>query len=147
MHLLKDGRATFLDFLRNLTPQVLLFTMALISSHRLEPSCCYWKNTPQTAIFLCFALIGLAAIWANSSQFIENYLVSVKSIDLESKRLIGTGIKGFSHFKALLAYAWRDHRSFFWEAVVVAVIVEAGVVTALFIAIGNSTSLLHAIQA
>ena len=62
MHLLKNGRAAFLDYLRNLTPQVLLFTMADLVSNRLELTCCYWKNTGQTALFLYFMLIGFAAI-------------------------------------------------------------------------------------
>ena len=56
-------------------------------------------------------------------------------------------IQGFAHFKALSAYAWREHRSFFWEVIVVAAIVEAGVVVPLFFAIGNSAALLRAFHA
>ena len=88
MHLLKNGRAAFLDYLRNLTPQALLFTMAVLASNRLEPTCCYWENTGQTALFLFFMLIGFAAVWASASVFIENYLISLNPIDLESKRLL-----------------------------------------------------------
>ena len=147
MHLLKNGRAAFLDYLRNLTPQALLFTMAVLASNRLELTCCYWENAGQTALFLFFMLIGFAAVWANASVFIENYLISLNPIDLESKRLISEGVKGFAHFKALSAYAWREHRSFFWEVIVVAAIVEAGVVVPLFFAIGNSAALLRAFHA
>ena len=57
------------------------------------------------------------------------------------------GVKGFAHFKAISAYAWREHRSFFWEVIVVAAIVQAGVVVPLFFAIGNSAALLRAFHA
>ena len=77
MHLLKNGRAAFLDYLRNLTPQVLLITMAVLASNRLDFTCCDWGNTGQTALFLFFMLIGFAAIWANASVFIENYLIKI----------------------------------------------------------------------
>ncbi len=80
-------------------------------------------------------------------MFIENYLISLNPIDLESKRLISEGVKGFTHFKAFSAYAWREHRSFFWEVIVVAAIVEAVVVVPLFFAIGNTAALLRAFRA
>lgn len=36
MHLLNAGRATFLEFLRNLTPQALILSIAIIAGMKLD---------------------------------------------------------------------------------------------------------------
>lgn len=142
MHILKDGRGPFLEFLRNLTPQAVLLSFALVTGYKLQPTCCHPENAKQTAIFFCFLAIWLAAAWGNSSLFIEKYLISVKRIDRASKLLIRLGVTGFRNLGALLAYAWRKQRTVFVEAVVVFVVVEFGLVVVAMSAISSATALL-----
>ena len=61
MHILSGGRAPFLEFLRNLTPQAFLLAVALVAGFRLEPTCCHPENAKQTAIFFVFLAMWLAA--------------------------------------------------------------------------------------
>ena len=143
MHVFKGGRTAFLEFLRNLTPQVLLLSMAVIAGNRLELSCCYLENWKQTAIFLCFSAVGIAAVWANSSLFVENYLISTKRIDRASRRFLRSGVTGWRHFKVLGKYAWRKQRGFFVEAIVVSIIVEFALVAVIWSALGSGAALLR----
>jgi hypothetical protein len=146
MHILKDGRAPFLEFLRNLTPQAVVLSFALVAGYKLQPTCCYPENAKRTAIFACFLLIWLTAVWANSSLFIEKYLVSVDRINRASRLLMRLGVKGFRNLGALLQYAWRNQRTVFVEAIVVFVIVEFGLVVVAMSAISSATAVVNLIH-
>lgn len=146
MHIFNEGRAPFLEFLRNLTPQAFILTFALIAGYRLEPTCCYPENTKQTAIFLYFLSIWLVAVWANSSLFIEKYLVSVKKINRASRLLIRTGVVGLRNLKALLKHTWRKQRSVFFEAIIVFFVVEFGFVVVILAAIGSANTFIKSLH-
>jgi hypothetical protein len=143
MHIFNEGRAPFLEFLRNLTPQAVLLSFAIVAGHKLRPTCCYPENAEQSLIFLCFLSIWFAAVWANSSLFIEKYLVSVKRIDRAAKLLVRKGVTGFRNLGALLIYALRKQRMVFVEAVVVFVVVEFGLVAVAISAITSATALMN----
>lgn len=146
MHITKDGRAPFLDFLRNLTPQTLVLSFGLIAGNKLQPTCCYSENAKQTVIFFCFFVIWVLAVWANSSLFIEKYLVSVERINRAARLLIKLRVTGLRNLSTLLRYAWRNERSIFFEVVVVFVVVEFGLVVVVMSAIGSATALLKALS-
>ena len=142
MHLFKGGRAPLLDFLRNLTPQAVLLSFVLVIGSKLEPTCCFPENASNTIIFLSFLAILLAAIWSNSSLFVENYLISVKRIERASKLLKRLGVTGIINLWAILKYAWRFQRIVFVEVVVVFIVLEFGIVTVLISALNAATTLL-----
>jgi hypothetical protein len=142
MHIFKEGRSPFLEFLRNLTPQAVLLSFALVAGYELQPTCCYSENAKQTSIFFVFLAIWLVAVWANSSLFIEKYLVSVKRIDRASKLLFRFRVTGLRNLGALLNYAWRKQRMVFVEAVVVFVVLEFGLAAVGASAISSATALL-----
>lgn len=141
MHILSGGRAPFLEFLRNLTPQAFLLAVALVAGFRLEPTCCHPENAKQTAIFFVFLAMWIAAVWANSSLFIEKYLVSVRHIDRASRLLIKLRVVGLRNLRALLVYAWRRQRMIFVEAMIVFVVVEFGLVVVTLSAIASASAL------
>lgn len=114
MHLFKEGRAPFLEFLRNLTPQALILSIAMLSGHNLQWSCCHVENTWETILSAVFFMIWVAAVWANSSLFVQRYLISVERIDRVSKRLGQRKVTGFRHLQMLLTYAWRYRRVVFF---------------------------------
>ena len=76
MHLLEEGREAFLEYLRNLTPQVLIATIALVFFNvaQQEESTCtsgiWWL------LFAIFTLLGLAAAFASAIQLSRKYLES-----------------------------------------------------------------------
>jgi len=146
MHIFKDGRAPFLEFLRNLTPQAVVLSFALIAGHRLQLSCCDPGNVKLTLLWVCFSLIWFVSVWANSSLFIEKYLVSVKRIDDEAKRLSNGGVKGFRNLRALLTFAWRHERLIFLEAVFVFAVVEFGLVVVSLSGISSATAILKVLH-
>lgn len=142
MHIFKDGRVPFLEFLRNLTPQALVLSFALVAGNKLQPTCCYLENAKQSGIFVCFLVIWGIAAWANSSLFIEKYLVSAKPIGRASRLLIKFGVKGLANLRAVLKYAWRNERLIFVESIVVFAVVELGLVVVVLSAIGSAAALL-----
>ena len=146
MHIFQAGRGSFLEFLRNLTPQVLIFSIGIVAGYKLEPTCCYPENLKQTCIFICFISIGFAAIWANCSLFIENYLISFKRIGRASKLLNSLGVSGTRNLHALIKHTWRKRRIVFIELVIVFVLVEFGLVVVLFTAVSTSVSVLKTIH-
>jgi hypothetical protein len=146
MHIFKEGRTSFLEFLRNLTPQAFILTFALVAGYRFEPTCCYPQNTKQTAIFICLLAVWLIAVWANSSLFIEKYLVSVERINRASRLLIRLGVVGLRNLRALLLHAWRKERSIFLETVIVFAVVEFGLVVVIISASGSATTFIKALH-
>ena len=73
MHLLGVGRQAFLEFLRNLTPQTLLLTLALVLWTQLDFGKVDISNWASTFAFFSCALTWLFAVLANMTQFIESY--------------------------------------------------------------------------
>jgi hypothetical protein len=143
MHIFKEGRAPFLEFLRNLTPQTVVLSLALIAGHRLRPTCCHMDGAAETMLFVCFLVIWLASVWANSSLFIEKYLVSVKRINRASKLFVRSGFKGLKNFAILLKFTWRNQRLIFIEIIFVFVVVEFGFAAVTMSAVGSATTLLN----
>jgi len=145
MQIFKNGRAAYLEFLRNLTPQAVILSAALISGRNLEATCCYPENFKQTMIFLCFFSMWIAAVWANSSIFIEKYLVSVEKLNRVARTLRKLGFSGLNNMKRVAVYSWRNERMIFIEALIVFAVVEFGLVGVVFSAISTATAILKAI--
>lgn len=146
MQIFKDGRAPFLEFLRNLTPQSIIFSFALVAGNKLQPTCCYPENWKQTVIFSCYLSIWFLATWANSSLFIEKYLATATNIDKASRLLKRLGVSGCSHLIALLKFSWRTERLIFIESILVFIVVEFGLVTVVLTAVSSASAfmkLLH----
>lgn len=146
MHIFRAGRGPFLEFLRNLTSQALILSIALVAGYNLEPTCCYPENTKQTVIFISFVIIAFIAIWANCSLFIENYLISVERINRVSRLLACLGISGAQNLCATVRYTWRKQRMVFAEVVIVFILVEFGLIAVLFTAISTSAGILKAMR-
>lgn len=142
MHLLNDGRAAFLEFLRNLTPQAVILSIAIVSGMKLDFTRINLANTGPTLIFwLLVAIWGMAA-WANNSLFLEKSLISVRPISRASRLFSLQGLTGIRLTAANLAYSWRNKRIIFIELVVLMVIVEFGLVVVAVSAIFSASSIL-----
>lgn len=138
MFILGIGRKAFLEFLRNLTPQILFFSVGFVGGSKLVIPSFDPSNAGQTII--CFILLGIAlcAAWANGSLFLSE---SITALNLRSG--LPTPDKSVGPIQ-LMRTNWRFIWSKKWsllEMIVVLVIVEFGFVAVTFTAIGAASSL------
>jgi hypothetical protein len=145
LHLLKDGRAAFLEFLRNLTSQTVFLSIAFVVGSKLDFRRLDFSNIAVTIIFWVPILIWALAAWANSSLFIEKSLVAVERINRASRLLVYKHKKprNLRLIQAALMYSWRNKKIFFAEVILVMVIVEFGLVAVVVLAVTSATSLLN----
>ena len=108
MYLLsKDGNRHLLEFLRNLTPQVLLLSSALILY-------VIWrKNSDAYAYFILFigiSALSIVALIANMNNFLDNAFSHSTDIAAERDRLKADSIHGASRIRLILRYIWKERR-------------------------------------
>lgn len=127
MYLVKEGRKDFLEFLRNLTPQVMIFSLVVISGVQLDFSTIDFSRTGLTIIFWILVLLFLTAFWANTSLFIDRAVESRPSVK-RAFGLLSRKVRSFRLLRAKIVYAWRKNRIIFLEAVIIATIVEFSLV-------------------
>lgn len=109
LQLLNDGRAHYLEFLRNLTPQIILFSIVLLLMVRIDFNRVDLGNVLPTLLF--FFLLGsfMLAFYANSTLFYERCFSGQRLWRLELfKLLTAQGLKGHRRFLAVLKAIWRE---------------------------------------
>ncbi|MEO6104285.1 MAG: hypothetical protein ABIP44_11710 [Pseudoxanthomonas sp.] len=117
MYLLsKDGSKHLLEFLRNLTPQVLLLSSAFILF-------AIWDRSSNAHIYLIL-FVGIVAmcilaIVANMNNFLDNAFSHSADIAAERDRLKGESIHGARRIRFIVKYIWTDKRGTFIELLVV----------------------------
>lgn len=136
MYLLTDGRTIFLEFLRNLTPQALLLSLAFVTGSRLDLTEWDLSNWAQTFIFLMFVALALLSGIANASLFIGRFAPMLqvrrafKRFDPRLHRKLSVKVH----------YAWRK-KGIFLEAVFLLLSVELGIVAVFFTAMETARTM------
>ncbi len=120
MHILKEGRRAFLEFLRNLTPQTIILALVFVSILRFA------EGKGSIFVLALYATIFFAAFYANASLFIEDAVKSYKPIHDESSRLKSSAITGWRYSFSLIKFTWKNQKKFFIELISVIAIVEGG---------------------
>ncbi|QDW65655.1 hypothetical protein [Luteimonas granuli] len=144
MKILAEGKGAFLEFLRNLTPQVLLFVFALTAWVKLDFTTIDLSNWATTlAFYVCAITLALAVI-ANMTQFIENYSsVALKPIsDRIAKVKAITDDRGKRQKflrKCIARYKW----SVALHVTMTLLVVEAAVIAAAWIGARQAIQLLR----
>jgi hypothetical protein len=82
-------RASLLEYLRNLTPQILLFSAAIFTGTRLDFTRIELSNWLSTLIFIALLLTFFTAVIANAYIFIEAF----KSLPQINERLENIRLK------------------------------------------------------
>jgi hypothetical protein len=137
MYILNDGRNSYLNFLRNLTPQILILTLLVISGSKLDWNKLSSDNLVGNFLFWGLVFIFTTAAWANSADFLEDaveYLKKKKpSIDNEykTKTIFGK-----------MKFISRHHTWLFVQMLIALFIVEIGLVGVVIVGIGNATAFL-----
>lgn len=109
IELLKDARGPFLNFLRNLTPQVLLASLAWILMTKLDFGRVDLDNAIPTLGFFTFLAAFIAAFIANSTLLYEEAFTELRQWrHVQHEQLKEAGFKGFSYGKAMLVAIWRE---------------------------------------
>lgn len=144
--LLTTGKGAFLEFLRNLTPQILLFSIAIVMASKLDLNKFDLSNFWGTLPFLMVIGVFLCAAIANMLMFFEKSCESLDWVNDESKRLHIDGIKGWSHIEALAKILIARNKALFLELLIAGLVVQVGFVVVFFTSIQGATSLYHAIH-
>ena len=120
LQLLNGGRADYLNFLRNLTPQVELLSIVMILWIQLDFTRIDCDNTAPTFAF--FMLLGafMLAFYANTTLFYESCFAGLKQWGFEQTKLMTSdGVSGPRRLIVRLQAIWRDRLIEFMEATVV----------------------------
>jgi hypothetical protein len=143
MYILKEGRKSFLEFLRNLTPQVMIFTIVLLVSAKLDLQKFDHSNLKQSSIFFLLLAIWLCAVIANTKEFLGGARVNFKPIDDKSKELLRQGYKNIAWQLRICKYIWQEHKTLFIELFLVLAVAELGVVAVLITSIKSAERMLR----
>lgn len=73
MFLLTVGREPFLNYLRNLSIQVLIFAFTLIAALKLDFTVWDLSNAPMTVVFYTLVVTFIFAAWANCSLLLNKW--------------------------------------------------------------------------
>lgn len=84
MHIFEKGRPAFLEFLRNLTPQILLLSFALVAYSRIDIGRWDPSNWGPTLVFYSFAIAWLLALVASAIQFTEAFCTSFEPLNVRA---------------------------------------------------------------
>jgi hypothetical protein len=109
LQLLNDGRAHYLEFLRNLTPQTLLLSIVWLLAAKLDFTKFDINNWFPTALF--FFLFGwfALAVYASSTLFYQRCFADlIKWRSTLFKSLTFQGLTGHRRFFAKVDAVWKE---------------------------------------
>lgn len=132
-----EGRKALLEFLRNLTPQILFMSLAFILGAKLDLSHFEFslKGLQQAAPFVMCVLVVLGAMMANVTLFIDSAINSNESLDSEAERIKAMKLKALPRTLQLILAAWKFKKLAFLEVVLALVIAEAAILAVFLLAI------------
>jgi len=141
-----DGRTAFLEFLRNLTPQILFLTLAIVLSAGLDLSHFEitiqgFKNAAPYVICLGFFY---GSVTANCTKFLDASIAASGAMKIQVGRVQARGLGPLRTTVALVRASWQYEKAMILKVVLVAVVAEAGVVTVFFAARQGAISSLKA---
>lgn len=126
MYLLGKGRGPFLEFLRNLTPMVLMGGISLVMWARLDFGKLDWSNWFDAVVFYLCLFTAVLALFANIDHFLDQAFSPLR-FDRILERFKRRKPRKRRLLLGFFVLAWRHQPSTFIEAVVAIVVVYAGV--------------------
>lgn len=138
MYILKDGRAAYLEFLRNLTPQILMLSLAFFLGRKIDFTRFDWAYTTPTFIFYSFLLIAIFAAYANATLFMEKYSSRLQ-VRRGIQRIIKTQV-GKKRWAMQLAY-FRRKWIVLLEAMLLIISIELAIAGAFIVALTSASKM------
>ncbi len=117
------ARGPFLEFLRNLTPQSLLLSIAFIMGSKFDFARFDFGNTVGMLPLILVIVTFLVAAIANIFMFIEGSCRSISDIDSELKPL---HLKGVEWQREALHLLFKKKKSLFYEVLGAVLVVQVG---------------------
>lgn len=142
---LKAGRGPYLSFLRNLTPQILLASLAMLTITKIDFSRSDIDNTMLLLFcFLTFLLAFIAAFVANSTLLYDEAFGELRDWRAtQHRRIKNQGLRGLSYGRAMWIAFWKERFAEFVTYLFMIIffqVVFAGVV---IIAMASAVNYLH----
>ena len=109
LQLLNNGREHYLNYLRNLTPQILIFSIVILAGRKLDFTRFDFNNFEATLLF--FILLGsfMLAVYANSTIFYEHCFSELKEWIAElDASLKAQNITRFQRFLLKIKAVWHE---------------------------------------
>jgi hypothetical protein len=117
-----------LEYLRNLTPQILLLALTLVAWVRVDTNKpdYSWSGLQNVATpTLLFALF-LAAFVANIQLLLERAISASEAVDIEAKRLARKDVPVWKKVVGLIPIIWHHDRMFTVRVTAVLLVVGTG---------------------
>ena len=143
MHILEAGRAAFLEFLRNLTPMVLMLSIAILTWAQLDFRRFDVSNWSLTMTFYICALTAILSFGANTLAFLDNAFLPPLGLERAARRLRRRGHTRMPLIRAMVTLAWRVKPAVFLEVVVALFVVYASLFVGVMSAISAATTALR----
>jgi hypothetical protein len=136
----KEGNRHLLEFLRNLTPQVLLLSTCLILY-------ILWRKNPDSYVYLvlsvAIAVMCIAAIAANANNFLDNAFSHSAAIAAERDRLKAAASNGRASIRQIIRYIWREKRGTFFELAIAVIFLYSALFAILVTAVATASRALQ----
>lgn len=145
IQLVNGGRSHYLEFLRNLTPQVVLFSIVLLLGYQLNFTRFDLGNWVPTLMF--FILLGAFALafYANSTLFYEKCFPEWKEWLKKTERSIATrGIRGPRRLIAKLKAIWCERFVEFVEVVTAIYFLQIALAIVIAMGMHSASTILRA---
>jgi hypothetical protein len=143
-----ESRGAFLEFLRNLTPQIVLLTASLILGYRIDFSAPELSLTGLGNVFpfaVCM-LMFIGAFVANATQFIDRAISSNELLNIEVQRIRAQGVRGVLLIRRLVAAAWTHKPRVFWEVTFVLLVAQGAFGVISLMAVQGTAAALRALR-
>lgn len=134
----------FLEFLRNLTPQILLLSIAVVMSAKLDLERPDITNLWGSLPFFLVLAVFFAAMLANVLIFMEKSVKSIEVVNLRSQELFARNIRGVKYFFELFFALWNVKKLFLIELIFIVFVIQAGVAAVFVGAIPAASALYEA---
>jgi hypothetical protein len=139
-------REPVLGYLRNLTPQALLLSIAIIMGMKIDFT--KWDLANTSATLSYFGVMGtfMFALTANMMKFIEDTCRSIKKIDDAAIELKKSGVKGIKYWYSLGKLLLQQSKFFLVEYFVAMIVVNVGFLAVFVVAVQSATNLYNSIH-
>lgn len=132
-----EGRKALLEFLRNLTPQIIFLTLALLFGSKLNLNKFQFtiEGVSNFIPFFMSLIVFFGASMANITTFIDSAITSNESLNKEIEAIKGQNLKALRRTWNLICAAWKHNKSAFFQLVLALVVAEASFVAVFILAI------------
>lgn len=137
-----EGKKAFLEFLRNLTPQILFLSLAFIWAMKLDLN--KFNFSPEgfknAAPLVMFLLVFFGAAIANIGLFIDTAVKSTPALDEKVQEIKSKPIKPWQRTWHLVQSAWKYNKPAFFQILLVLIICETAMLVVFITAVQGAAA-------